>query len=132
MMMAKELEKDKNSFDKISASKKDIDISDSPDEIIKKAKADIERAAEEQKVLKQALDNIGALQDIVERKNYASKMFWLVIVWLIGILGILILQGFELWGFQLDDKVLIALIGGATANIIGIFAIVVRYFYRNR
>lgn len=130
--MAKELEKDKNSFDKISASKKDIDISDSPDEIIKKAKADIERAAEEQKVLKQALDNIGALQDIVERKNYASKMFWLVIVWLIGILGILILQGFELWGFQLDDKVLIALIGGATANIIGIFAIVVRYFYRNR
>jgi hypothetical protein len=86
----------------------------------------------------------GLRQDISERKCYASKTFTLICCWLAGVFLVLILQGF-LGGdqsvfvfpsgheikikFCLGDNVLIAVVGGTTASVIGIFVYVVKYLF---
>lgn len=71
----------------------------------------------------------GLLQDIAERKKYASRIFCLLSLWLIGIFLLLVLQGTHQNGFHLSDNVLIAAIGGTTVNVIGIFIVVTRYLF---
>lgn len=67
--------------------------------------------------------------DTEARKEYAKKIFTLTCAWVIGIYVLLILQGFGTNGFRLSDNVLLAAIGSTTANIIGVFLIVTRYFF---
>jgi hypothetical protein len=43
-------------------------------------------------------------------------------------LGVILLQGF-CPAFDLHDNVLIAFIGGTTANVIGLLLAVIRYFF---
>lgn len=64
------------------------------------------------------------------RKRYANKIFWMVVVWLIAMGMILGLRGYY-WksGFVLSDKVLLALIGGTTLNVLGIFTIVANFLF---
>ena len=73
----------------------------------------------------------GVVQDISERKIYAKRVFVLVAVWLAGISIILLAQGFlSPWGlFNLSENVLLAVIGGTTVNVVGIFLIVARYLF---
>lgn len=89
----------------------------------------------------------GLKQDIKARKRYARCIFRLIVWWLVAIFLLLLLQGFlsgnkieVLWppplnwwkthiGFRLADSVLLALIGGTTANVLGIFVLVVRYLF---
>ena len=73
----------------------------------------------------------GVVQDISERKIYAKRVFVLVAVWLVGIFIILLAQGFlSPWGlFNLSENVLLAVIGGTTVNVVGIFLIVARYLF---
>ncbi len=68
-------------------------------------------------------------QDTSERKRYAKNIFSLTCLWVGGIYFLLLLQGFNYGGFFLSDKVVIASIGSTTANIIGVFLIVTRYFF---
>lgn len=71
-------------------------------------------------------------QDITERKKYTGRIFWLIVGWLIAVLVILLLQGFyKIWKvyFLLSDNVILALIGGTTANVLGIFIIVTKYLF---
>jgi hypothetical protein len=68
-------------------------------------------------------------QDTGERKKYAKNIFILTCAWVAGIYIILLFQGFGLSGFKLSDSVLLAAIGSTTANIIGVFLIVTRYFF---
>jgi hypothetical protein len=73
----------------------------------------------------------GLIQDMAERKKYAGRIFCLLAIWLIGIFLLLLFQGFlspHNW-FSLDDKVMIAAIGGTTVNVIGIFVVVARYLF---
>jgi hypothetical protein len=74
----------------------------------------------------------GTIQDIRERKKYAHRSFCLVAVWLFVIGAVIILQGFKVLGFSLEPEVLMALIGGTTTGIIGIFLIVSRYLFPRR
>ena len=70
-------------------------------------------------------------QDLKERKHYAAKIYRLIALWL-GSLGvILLLQGVKLpiAFFTLSDSVLLALIGGTTANVLGMFFIVLKYLF---
>lgn len=70
-------------------------------------------------------------QDLDERKRYAAKIYRLIALWL-GSLGIIILlQGVNLPKdfFSLSDSVLLALIGGTTANVLGMFFIVLKYLF---
>jgi hypothetical protein len=71
-------------------------------------------------------------QDIDKRRKYADSLWYLVVFWLIGIAGFLLLDGF--WTtFQkqpfLQDAVILALIGGTTITVLGLFTIVVTYLF---
>jgi hypothetical protein len=73
------------------------------------------------------------INDIINaRKAYAEKVFKLVVFWLIAVLVILIVQGLvqTIWEKSvLSDHVLMALIGGTTVNVIGIFTIVANFLF---
>lgn len=92
---------------------------------------DIETVEEEEDLEKQQKKAIilGLTQDIEERKTYASRAFWLVVVWLVFIGIVIILQGFNLWSFTLTPAVLVTLIGSTTSGVVGIFLIVTRYLF---
>lgn len=89
-------------------------------------------------------------QDIKARKKYATNIFRLIVWWLLAISAVIFFQGFlsdqtAYWmigyrgfvleafpKFRLSDPVLLALIGGTTASVLGLFVIVVRYLFPNR
>lgn len=71
------------------------------------------------------------IDEVLEaRKEYANKIFLLVVLWLVAIGVILGCRGMY-WktGFELSDKVLLALIGGTTINVLGIFTIVANFLF---
>lgn len=70
-------------------------------------------------------------QDIIERKTYASRIFRLVVGWLALLFILLFIQGaLSPHGyFNLSDKVILALIGGTTVNVLGLFIIVANYLF---
>lgn len=79
-------------------------------------------------------------QDIKLRKRYSKKIDFLVVIWVIFIAWILVSAGLKtiflpfmppdcLRPFSLDNSVLIALISGASINIIGLMVIVARYLF---
>ncbi len=76
-----------------------------------------------------------ALEDLLnDRKKYSNRVYWLIVVWLLGIGACILAQGisipnFTLFSFALSDSVLIALIGGTTATVVGLFLVVVRSIF---
>jgi hypothetical protein len=81
---------------------------------------------------KRGLENEDFKQNIKVRKDLANKLFWMVALWLIAIMMIVILQGFGgtlTYVFNLETAVLITLITSSTATVLGMFAIVARYFF---
>jgi hypothetical protein len=82
------------------------------------------------------LQNVALAQDINLRKDFAWDIFYLIVAWLILVFVVLILQGFAVaishHEFRLSDSVVLALIGGTTVNVLGIFIIVVRYLFPTR
>ncbi len=106
--------------------------SDTPDAI---TLAEEQIYAAEQRAIELALKTAevdGLKLDLKQRKEYANKIFYLIVVWLIVLLGVLLLQGFGKTddGFSLSDSVLLAFIGGTTVNVLGIFVIVAKYIFR--
>jgi len=95
---------------------------------------DLKTAAEEQDLERQhQLAQLeGIRQDIEERKKYAGRSFWLVVIWLLLIGVFVFFQGFKVGGFELTSGVLITLIGSTTGSIVGIFLIVTRYLFPRR
>ncbi|MBN8626290.1 MAG: hypothetical protein J0M17_12455 [Planctomycetes bacterium] len=81
-----------------------------------------------------------ARQDMAERKNYANKLFWLIVGWLVGVFLFLLMAGFKKVQlvpfvdgyFVLSDNVLLALIGGTTTTVIGLFLVVVWNLFPNQ
>ena len=70
-------------------------------------------------------------QDIDERRKYARRIFWLIAVWLYGLGLIILFQGF--WDtFSLPEGVLIAIIGGTTVSVLGIFGFVAKYLFHRK
>jgi len=89
---------------------------------------DLRKSTEELKSLK---------QDRAERKGYASKLYWLVAVWLGSILLFVFMQAIHLVpftsvSFQLSETMLVTLITTTTANIAAFLLVVVRYLFRGR
>jgi hypothetical protein len=73
----------------------------------------------------------GLIADIAARGALTRQVFRLAVAWLVGVYLLLLLQGFlspRHW-FALDDSVLLAALGGTTASVIGLFAIVARYLF---
>ncbi len=71
------------------------------------------------------------IQDRDERKKYALRIFILICAWIGLLFAVLALEavGSPRGWFHLDDAILLALIGGTTANVLGIFYIVTRYLF---
>jgi len=72
-------------------------------------------------------------QDTKLRGQFTKRIFLLILVWLSTVLGIVIFQAFKVTisahSFFLSDKILLALIGSTTANVLGVFVIVVHYLF---
>ena len=66
-------------------------------------------------------------QDIKERKKYANRIYWLIVVWLLGI-AVLLFCFYS----RVDSSVLIALLSGTTVNVLGIFVVVAKYLFPQR
>lgn len=76
------------------------------------------------------LDLFGKQQDIQSRKKYAKRIFRLICFWLTGIFVIILFQGFSIFfKFNLQPSVMLALIGGTTINVLGLFVIVIQYIF---
>lgn len=67
-----------------------------------------------------------------QRKSYANKLFVFLCVYMALVFIVLFFCGFSLFGFTLSDTVLVTLITTTTANVIGIFAFVVRYLFYSK
>lgn len=68
-------------------------------------------------------------QDRLQRKIYADNIFTFLCFYMIIVFVILYKHGCLFNGFELSNSVVIALITTTTANIIGIFVLVVRYLF---
>ena len=79
------------------------------------------------------LDRRQKEQDIEARKKYVSRIYRLVVSWLAAVIGVVLLegQGEAPWlvPFSLDTAVLVALVTSATATVVGILLVVVRYLF---
>ena len=93
------------------------------------------------------LQNDDYANDIKARRRYARRLFRLIVWWVVAILIILVLQGFcgpdatrleatiHDWPFRLvihfnlPENIILALIGGTTASVIGLFHIVAIHFF---
>ena len=75
------------------------------------------------------------IQDIrqarTQRKEYAIRVYKLIRAWLLAICLFLVLAGFggAFGFFRIADAILIALIGGTTVNVLGLFVIVMRHLF---
>ena len=69
-----------------------------------------------------------------QRKEYADKLLNLARLWLTAIAIIILAQGsLSPWGiFNVSDNVLLGLIGGTTANILGLLLIITRDLFPRR
>jgi hypothetical protein len=103
-----------------------IDQITSPARTVSKA-PDPKTKAEEAELARYAAETKSLEQDTSERKKYAARIYWLLCGWLVMLFALLFCRGFL--KADLSDKVLIAIITGTTANILGIFAIVVAYLF---
>jgi hypothetical protein len=71
-----------------------------------------------------------AKQDRAERKKYAFYIFWFLCSFLLIVLAIVIFITFKNNG--LDNSVLITLMTTTSADIIGLFIIVVTYLFNTK
>jgi ABC-type Fe3+ transport system permease subunit len=78
--------------------------------------------------------------EVTARRKYSWRVYRLVVLWLAFVGLVVLMQGFDSFSltlgevsisykFDLSNEVLIALITSATASVIGLFTIIVRYFF---
>jgi hypothetical protein len=84
---------------------------------------------QKQQLEKLKLVNAALSQDTQHRGNWARRLLPLCSGWLIAVVLVLILEGFHVYSFHLDNSVLIAFIGTTTADVLGLGYIVVNYLF---
>jgi|HubBroStandDraft_6_1064221.scaffolds.fasta_scaffold58038_2 hypothetical protein len=73
---------------------------------------------------------LGKAKSILDtRLSYLSKLFWLIVGWLLFVVVSVVLSGFHVGNFELSDYVLIALITSTTTTVIGLFIIAAKWLY---
>ena len=66
-------------------------------------------------------------QDREERKKFGTHVFWLIVGYLIAIFVLLVLAGFGC--MSMSDSVQLALLGTFSANVLGLFWMVMNYLF---
>src|ERR1700683_2279082 len=69
---------------------------------------------------KTKITNAALRKDAEHRDKWAGRLFPLCSAWLGAVVLVMILEGFHLRGFHLDNSVLIAFIGTTTADVLGL------------
>src|SRR5438477_9102855 len=80
-------------------------------------------------VEKLKIANDALRQDVGHRDKWAKRLFPVCAGWLLAVVLVLVLQGFHIGHFNLDNSVLIAFIGTTTADVLGLGYIVVNYLF---
>ena len=96
-----------------------------PDKKTREEDRDLEN--QKKKIALHSLD-----QDIEERKKYAKLFFRLSCLWMGTITVLVLLYGWRVYGFWLPDKIVLALIGSTTLNVLGILYVVAHYLFPKR
>lgn len=63
------------------------------------------------------------------RKEYTSKLFWLIVVWLSIVVLFVFLSATLKPRFSLSDSVLIAFITSTTVSVLGLFVLVAKWLF---
>lgn len=112
--------------------KKSIDVLDSFITTIEKPdkKPDEKTAleAEDLETEKKQFDLVREKSEHKDRQEYAKKIFTLILWWLVTIIFLVFLDSIN--EINIDNSVLIALIGGTTITVVSIFHFVLKYLYR--
>ena len=99
----------------------------------KAAYDEIEKRKREAEARHLEIQNESDTQDRDQRKDFAERIFSFAAIYMLGVFFMIFISGTETTNFTLSDNVLITLLGTTTANVIGVFAIVVTYlFSRNK
>jgi hypothetical protein len=71
------------------------------------------------------------LQENIERRgNWGERVFWLLVGWLLSVVGVVLCQGFVYKGFHLDNSVIIAFIATTTVDVLSLGYIVANYLFQ--
>jgi hypothetical protein len=68
-------------------------------------------------------------ENITHRGTWGNRVFWMLIGWLLSVLAVVLLQGFDFCNFHLDDSVVIAFISTTTVNVLSLGYIVANYLF---
>lgn len=74
----------------------------------------------------------GRKQDREQRKEFAVKIYHFLCFYLSSVLLLILLSGTSIIRFELTEGIIITLLSTTTANIIGIFILVVKYLFATR
>ena len=66
------------------------------------------------------------------REKYANRILFFLYVYVVGAWVLLVCNGFSVYGFHLDDNILITLAGSTTVSAIGLVGFVVRGLFGPR
>lgn len=114
------------------------DVPTEPDAATREEKREINR----ERKAKRRLDDErrkSLVQKRRQRETYAGRLYKLIVVWLSANGALVVLSGFKLhlplqqmWvSLTIPDNILLAMIGGTTVNVLGLFYVVVRYLFSN-
>lgn len=92
--------------------------------------AEIDALQTENDIRKEELK--GRIQDREQRKEFAIKIYHFLCFYLSSVLFLIILSATPLIKFELTEAIIITLLTTTTANIIGIFILVVKYLFATR
>lgn len=75
------------------------------------------------------ISNAGLAKYFKQREDWGDRVFWILLGWLVSVVAVIVLNGFQVGGFHLDNSVLIAFIGTTTADVLGIGYVVANFLF---
>ena len=63
------------------------------------------------------------------RELFSERIFWFAVAWAGFLVAVLLMEAFNWRLFHLDYRIIVALIAGTSAGIIGLLAAVVKYIF---
>lgn len=88
-----------------------------------------EKIAESQEAKKQKLENDSFEQDILLKKQTLNRLFWFLILETVAIFIFAMWQGFNTWGFYLEEWSFRLLIAATIAQITTMLLMAVRHLF---
>lgn len=87
---------------------------------------------QELEIENQKEDIRGKKQDREQRRVFAYHIFKFICIYMIVTMMIVLLSGWTIVCFRLDNAVLITLLSTTTANVFGLFVIVTKYLFHTK